>query len=185
MPDFGGVQTQKFTSIVLTLMALSFFGLLAINPTLSTIAKIKKEIADNETVNQKLGDKIVALSSLQKAYSRLENDVPIVFDAIPNSPFVPLFIGQIQSTAKNSNIHLSSLQTSQVDLFGEQGESKRYYLYSFSLTVEGLYEDLSKFIKSLTNMQRVVNINVFSITKGGAKNNFLLLSLQGVTYYKK
>lgn len=185
LPHFSEVKTQKFTNIVLTLIALSLFGVFAINPTLSTIARLQKEIEDSEVISQKLEEKIAALDSLQQAYSRLENDVPIVFESIPKSPLVPLFIGQIQAVAKSSNIHVSQLRNSQVDLFGENGDSKKYYSYSFSLTGEGLYEDIIKFMENVISIQRIVNIDESSISREKSEGGSLRLNFQGVTYYKK
>lgn len=185
LPHFSEVKTQKFTSIVLTLIALSLFGVFAINPTLSTIARLQKEIEDSEVISQKLEEKIAALDSLQQDYSRLENDVPIVFESIPKSPLVPLFIGQIQAVAKSSNIHVSQLRNSQVDLFGENGDSKKYYSYSFSLTGEGLYEDIIKFMENVISIQRIVNIDESSISREKSEGGSLRLNFQGVTYYKK
>lgn len=185
LPHFSEVKTQKFTSVILTLIALSVFGLFAINPTLSTIARLQKEIEDSEVISQKLEEKIAALASLQQAYSRLENDVPIVFESIPKSPLVPLFIGQIQAVAKSSNIHVSQLRNSQVDLFGENGDSKKYYSYSFSLTGEGLYEDIIKFMENVISIQRIVNIDESSISREKSEDGSLRLNFQGVTYYKK
>lgn len=156
-----------------------------ISPTLSTIAKLKKEIADSTIVNQGLEKKIAALASLQQAYSRLKNDVPLVLESIPQSALVPLFIGQVQSVARSSNVSLNQMQNLQVDLFEQNEAPKRYYSYSFSLTADGTYEDISKFMENITNMQRVVGIDVSSIDKAGDANKSLRLNLQGVVYYKK
>lgn len=178
-------RTQKLISIILTLSTLCLFGLFAISPTLSTIARLRKEIADYEIINQKLGEKISALSTLQKAYSRLESDVPTVLASIPQSALVPLFIGQIQSLAIGSNIQVSQLQNFQVDLFKEDGSSKKYYVYSFTLSGDGTYEDITKFIENITNMQRVVGIDISSINNVENNNRSLRLNFQGVAYYKK
>ena len=185
LSNVGETRTQKFISIILTLSALCLFGIFAINPTLSTIAKLRKEIADYEIINQKLGEKISALSSLQQAYSRLESDVPTVLASIPKSPFVPLFIGQIQSLAIGSNIQISQLQNFQVDLFKDDGGSKKYYAYSFTLSGDGTYEDITKFIENITNMQRVVGIDISSINNVENNNRSLRINFQGVTYYKE
>lgn len=178
-------RTQKLIGIILTLIALCLFGLFAISPTLSTIAKLRKEIDDYEIINQKLGEKISALSSLQQAYSRLESDVPTVLASIPQSAFVPLFIGQMQSLAIGSNIQVSQLQSSQVDLFKEDGESKKYYAYSFTLSGDGTYEDITKFIENVTNMQRLVGVETSTINNAENNNRSLRINFGGVTYYKK
>lgn len=177
-------RTQKLVSIILTLITLCLFGLFAINPTLSTIAKLRKEIDDDEIINQKLEEKISALSSLQKAYVRLEDKIPTVLGSIPQSPTVPLFIGQVQSVAKNSNIQVSLLQNSRVDLFKEGKGSEKYSAYSFSLAGEGLYEEITKFMEDITNMQRVVGVNVSSIDNVKNNNKTLRFNFQGVAYYK-
>ena len=178
-------RTQKLISMILTLIALCLFGLFAINPTLSTIAKLRKEISDNEIANQKLGEKISALNALQQAYSRLESDVPTVLASIPTSPLVPLFIGQIQAVAKNTNIQISQLQSSQVDLFKEDGSSKKYYAYSFTLSGDGTYEDITKFIENIINMQRIVGIETSTINNAENNNKSLRINIQGVAYFKK
>lgn len=52
LPNLKGEKTQKFTTLILTFFALSFFGLLAINPTISTISELNKELEDNKFVDQ-------------------------------------------------------------------------------------------------------------------------------------
>ena len=178
-------RTQKLISMILTLIALCLFGLFAINPTLSTIAKLRKEISDNEIANQKLGEKISALNALQQAYSRLESDVPTVLASIPTSPLVPLFIGQIQAVAKNTNIQISQLQSSQVDLFKDGEVSQKYLAYAFSFTGDGTYEDITKFIENIINMQRIVGIETSTINNAENNNKSLRINIQGVAYFKK
>lgn len=183
--NIGNARTQKLISIVLTLTALSLFGLFAINPTLSTIAKLRKEIADYEVINQKLEEKISALSILQQAYSNIENEVPTVKNAIPESPLVPQFIGQIQSIAKNSNIFVVQLQNSQVDLYRENAILDKYKAFNFSLIGDGNYEDIKKFIENVANMERVVGIDTSSINNVENNVTNLRLNFQGVAYFKK
>ena len=183
--NLSETRTQKIISVILTLIALCLFGLFAINPTLSTIAKLRKEISDNEIVNQKLGEKISALNSLQQAYYRLEDDLLSVLGSIPTSPLVPLFIGQIQAVAKNTNIQISQLQSSQVDLFKDGEASKKYVAYAFSFTGDGTYEDITKFIENTVNMQRIVGIETSTINNAENNNRSLRINIQGMTYFKK
>jgi len=184
LSNISNARTQKLISIVLTLIALTLFGLFAINPTLSTIAKLRKEIDDYEVINQKLQDKIFALNSLQQAYSDLEIEVPTVLKAIPDSPLVPLFIGQIQSIAKDTNISVVQIQNSKVDLFKEFPTADKYHAYSFTFTGDGTYENIIRFIENVTNMQRVVGIDTSSIYNVENNNETLRLNFQGITYYK-
>jgi len=183
--NLSETRTQKIISVILTLIALILFGLFVINPTLSTIVKLRKEISDNEIVSQKLGEKISALNSLQQAYSSLEDDLPKLLGSIPTSPLVPLFIGQIQAVAKDTNIQISQLQSSQVDLFKDDETSQKYLAFTFSFTGDGTYEDITKFIENTVNMQRIVGIETSTINNAQNNNRSLRITFQGVTYYKK
>lgn len=184
LPDFKNEQAQKFTNIILTLIAISLFGIFAINPTLSTIAKLKKELKDNEFVDRSLQEKLTNIVILQKKYVEIQDDIQYAFDAIPTRPEVPLLMAQIQSIAHNTNVHISNLQNLQVELFKQNVGEKKYYSYSFSLGGLGTFEDISAFISKIVNMQRVVSIDTFSIDKTADKNGALRFSLQGLAYYK-
>jgi len=185
LPDFGEERTEKFTSVILTLIALSVFGLFAINPTLSTIAKLQKEIEDSQVISQKLEEKIADLASLQQAYNRLENDIPVVLESMPNTSFVTQLFGQIHSAAVGSSIRVNQIQNSEVELFKEIDPSKKYYSYSFSISADGTYDNILRFTNILTNMQRIVNINSVSITRQGETASSLQFNLQGIAYYKR
>ncbi len=185
LPSFIQERTQKFTSIVFTLIALSVFGLFAINPTLSTIAKLKKELKDSEFVHQGLQQKISNLSSLQKQYSLLQDDIPIVLSSIPNDPNVPMLIADIQSVAVSSDINVKSLQNFAVELAKQKPSTdKKYYSFSFSLAGMGGYDNILSFISSLSNMQRVVTFDVLSVNSTSNQNEPLRINVQGTAYYK-
>ena len=59
LPDLKKEKTQKYSSIIFSLVSLSFFGIFAINPTLSTIAKLKKELSDTKFVEEQLRKNII------------------------------------------------------------------------------------------------------------------------------
>lgn len=185
LPDFSQEKTERYTSFVLSLIALSVFGLFAINPTLSTIAKLQKEIEDSKVLSQKLEQKIADLATLQQSYNRLENDIPAVFDSMPSSPLVPLLIGQIQSTAKDANLHVTQIQNSETELFTGIKPAKKYNFYTFSVLAEGTYENILRFIDNLTNIQRIVSIKAVSINNQSGTGAALQLNLEGIAYYKK
>lgn len=185
LPDFQSERAQKFTTIILTLITLSFFGLFAINPTLSTIARLKKELSDNQFVEQQLKQKINNLSVLQQKYSLLQKDIPIVLNTLPKNPDVPILFAQIQSVAENYNIGIKNLQNFQVELFKPQADNKQYYSSAFSLTGEGSYNDLSDFVSSLLNIQRIINIEALSLNTSEEKNGILQFTLRGISYYKQ
>lgn len=175
--DFSEEKNRAFTEIVLTFLALSFFGFFAINPTLSTITQLKKQLADAQFVSNKLSEKITNLSLLGKEYDGLSKELPFVFSAIPQKPTVPLLTGQLRMLAKDSNLSLQKIQVYQVELTGKNSS------YVFSLEASGTYEDISKFLSSFVNFERLVTIETFTISKGAKENQSLRLSLRAKAYF--
>lgn len=181
IPKLKEERTQKFTTIILTVITLSLFGLFAINPTISTILKLRKELDDNNFVDQKLQDKINNLSTLQKKYIVLQNDLPVIFAAIPQSPEVPLIVAQIQAIAKNSNTAIENFQSFEVEV-PTKSASRNYSSFSFALSAGGTYNDLYRFLTQLSNMQRVVAIELLSLTKKSVSNS-MELSIKGKAFF--
>lgn len=185
LPNFGNKNTKKFTTIILTLIAVSLFGLFAINPTLSTIAKLQKELEDNQFIDNSLRQKISNLSVLQQKYSALQNDLPIILNTIPQDSQIPLVMGEIQSLVKQSNIQLESLQNFQVELVKNNDTNNKYYSFEFSVSGFGSYDEISRFINSLANMQRLIDIKALAINRQTDTNASLRFTLRGIAFYKK
>jgi len=188
MPDLNQEKAKKFTTIVLTLATSMILGIFAINPTLSTIANLRKQIDDDTFVEQKLVEKITNLSILQQNYTNIKNDLPMVFDAVPTSAQIPPLVAEVQAIAKNSNIKLDNFQTFIVDLSTKGTANKKYSSFDFGFSSEGTYPDTMNFIDQLLNFQRVIIIDNISISKINNKetdNGTLQLNLKGTVLFKQ
>ena len=176
---------QKFTTLVFTITALSFFGLFAINPTLSTIGNLNKQLTDNRFIDQQLQEKINNLYLLQQKYSQLTPDLPYVFDAFPKNPQAPLLVAQLQSLAQSSSITINNLQTFEVEIPNSSVNTKKYYAFNFSISANGSYDNLSKFIDSVIKMQRIVSINTLTLNRNTGDGASTQLNLKGTAYFKQ
>jgi Tfp pilus assembly protein PilO len=188
MPDLKQERTKKFTTIVLTLVASMILGLFAVNPTLSTIANLQKQIDDNMFVDQKLQQKINNLSTLQQKYANVQNDLPVITDAIPASAQMPLLVAEIQTIAKDANLKLNSFQTFEVNLSKEKTTNKNYSSFDFGLSAEGTYQQITDFLDNLVNFQRIITITNISISKSNSVNNTsgtLQLNIKGTAFFKE
>lgn len=186
MPDFKQEKAQKYTSIVLTLIASILLGIFALSPTLSTITSLQKQLGDDKFVEQKLQEKVNNLSLLQQAYSNLQNDLPIVFDAIPQKSEIPLLAASVQALANGSNVKLTNFQTLPAEVSDKALSAKKFASYDFNLTVQGDYQNMLSFMEKLVNFQRVTTIGNIAISKTIEINiTNLQLSIQGTAYFKK
>lgn len=183
MPDLKEERVQKFTTLILTLVALSFFGLFAISPTLSTIARLQKELEDNKFIDQQLKTKINNLSSLQAKYAEIENDLPFAFSAIPKNPQAPLLTAQVHAVAKQAGVVPTSFQVYQVAADSKGTGPQGYTSFLFGFSGNGNFDSIERFISSIVNIERVIAINSLSISKIEAGE--LKLNFKGEVYSKK
>ncbi|MBA3723615.1 MAG: type 4a pilus biogenesis protein PilO [Candidatus Levybacteria bacterium] len=182
LPSMEQENTTIFVAIALTLAALSFFGIFAINPTLTTIAELQKELADNEAVEEQLTTKINNLSSLQQQYNVLEKDLPIIYAAIPTSADAPLLSAQVEALAQQNNVTISTFRVAEVQLASNQPSTKTLS-YIFTLQAEGAYQNMIDFSASLSRLSRVITVESMSIGRD-TKTNDLILTLRGRQYFK-
>lgn len=184
LPIFKKEKTQNFTTIILTFITLSFFGLFAINPTISTIAKLQKQLSDSKFVDQKLQEKISALNSLQNAYTSIKGDMPTILNAIPTKPETILLTALLQGITRQHTITITRLQLFQVELSKKQQVKDMYSSFPFAIEVEGTQSNLTTFISELINFQRIISIANISYGKTKDSNVFHL-SLRGQAYFKQ
>jgi Tfp pilus assembly protein PilO len=185
MPDFKEERTRKFTTLIFTLLALSFFGLFAINPTISTIANLNKQLSDNKYIDGQLQNKINNLYILQQKYGELGPDLQYVFDSFPKSPQIPLLVAQIQSLAQNSGVAISGLQTFEIEIPNSSVDTKKYYAFSFSIAANGSYDSISKFMDSLVKMQRITSIDTLSLNRNTGEGAINAIEFKSVAYFKQ
>ena len=182
IPVFKKEKNQQYLFIILSITASILFILLAINPTLSTIAKLKKQISDAKFVDQQLSEKINNLSSLNDQYNQIKEDLPIVMDAVPNSPQAPSLVGQIQTLAQQSSVNLTSVNISTVNLSPRVSTTSS--LFEFEISGKSNYENINNFISNLIRMQRALMIDSIQVSKSTEGGEVDLL-LKGQAFFKK
>lgn len=185
VPQAKKDRTQAFITLLLTLIAVSFLALFAIMPTLSTITELNKELADNKIVYEKLQEKIANLNILQQRYAQIEPDIPVILSAIPLSPQVPLLVGQIQTIGAKALVKLTRIQVFRVELSPSKTTQipDSYGTFSFALSAEGSYDDIITFLTTLSNFERIISIESYTLSKGNA-GTIVQLTVEGKAYFK-
>jgi hypothetical protein len=114
---------KVYSGLILSLLTISFFGFFAIKPTLSTIASLVKEIKDKREVNQKLQEKINALTLAQGELLQVSDDLYLLDEALTPKPNLALFINQLEVLAKKNNLKINSLSFSSVIFYEQKKET--------------------------------------------------------------
>ena len=183
LPYLKKEKNQEYLTVILTLGVTIFFILFAINPTVTTIVKLRREVNDSRFVENKLSEKIKNLSNLSTQYQNVQQDLPLILEAIPKDPEAPTLVAQIQSIASESEVTITKIDVSSVNLVSKAASTSSSF--AFEITGQGNYDNLDRFTSDLTNMQRVVSINSISISRETGTDQVLEIKINGFAYYKK
>jgi Tfp pilus assembly protein PilO len=161
-PDlFKFYEEQKFVSyiyIILTLFTVSFFGIFAISPTLSTIANLNKQKADNEQMSEQLKTKLENLQKLDGLYTQNELKIQQVDAAIPPSAQIPTVVKKIESLAQQNNLFISDIETGTITVFPTVEKDPPLYSFTISMSLVGASADINTFISDVINFDRIIGI---------------------------
>lgn len=190
LPNFKEKKTQAFTTLAFTLVAFSFFGFFSINPTLSTIAQLQKQLEDSHFVNEELKRKIVNLRTLQTKYSLIQSDIPSIVSAIPSSPSIPLFVAQIQALGVKDQVTINRVQIYEVELTrnknnlppSAQEAQDAHSIFEFTIDISGTNSSIATFLSSVIDFQRIVTIDTFTVTQDSSHG--MRLVFKGKAYFK-
>jgi Tfp pilus assembly protein PilO len=182
LPDMQKENTRLITTLILTFLALIFFGIFAINPTLTTIIELHKQLEDSQFTHEQLTTKINNLSILQQKYTLLQPELPVIENAIPREALATKITGQIHTLAKDHKLSVHNLRVSEVVLTGKTPAPKGLS-YVFNLEVTGNYENMISFVGDLTHFDRIVTIETIA-TSRDSRTEELVMSIRGRQYFK-
>ncbi len=196
LPDFKSEKSSKLLTSVLTIVASIILGIFAINPTLTTIAGLQKQLDDDKNYEAQLQQKITDLSALEQEYKNMQNDLPFVYDAVPRTPQVATLTATLQTiVASESAVKLTNLQTVNVDLSKDLLAGKKYSAFEYDVSMEGDYQTMLNVINEILNFQRILTVNSISFVKvklnigsaysaSNTNNEILQCNVSGNAYYQ-
>ena len=183
-------KTRTYGGVIFSLLAIGFFAVFAIKPTLVIIAQLVKETKDQEEINMVLEEKISDLGKAQVLYKSISKDLPLIAQSFPVKPEAPTLIKELEALARISSINFVSLKINQVLIDGsledkETKPSKRdaQNTIHFTLVAESDYNSLKTFLGSLDNLRRIVLVDAFSFKTGNSEQESLSLMLNAQAYF--
>lgn len=185
VPTFKEKRVQRFTTLSLTLITIAFFGLFAINPTLGTISDLQKQLDDSQFVHNALQTKIANLTSLQTQYVQIEPLLNPVYTAVPTTPGIDSFTGQIHQLAQEDNLLLNRTQTFPIDLSPATTAKAKYLAYAFLIEAQGDLPTLQKYMNQLGTFNRLLTFDTINYTRVGKLDATFRATFRGSTYFKQ
>lgn len=160
-PFLNKTAVKTYTTVILSFLTMSFFGYFAIKPTLSTIASLNKQIGDARFVDQKLQEKVNALTLAQTEYQKIKPDLVLVDNALPKNSELTGFIKSLEKMATESGLQIINLSFQGIDLSGsvQATQSNSLIPINFSLTTHGNYPQIDNFLSKIASLARLVIID--------------------------
>lgn len=152
---------QVSLGLILTIMAVAFFALVAIKPTLETMANLIKQIDDRRNVDQRLSVKISALSTAQSELASKQGASQVLDAAVPSTPNFTQLLKQLEKAAAENRVVIGTMLTQAVPIERDPNAIKTLEVESIpiTMTVSGSYADVRNMLATLSNMQRILVID--------------------------
>jgi len=174
-------KARIYTEVVLSIATVAFLVFFAIKPTLVTIAGLVKELDDKKVVTQRLEEKINNLNIAQKEYFNIQENLEFIEQALPKDSRVFILVKQFEALAVQTGVSLIAAQYSPVNLKGDDG-SGNVQSVGVKMVLIGDYQNLKKFLFSLSNFRRIFRIEGFSFELQ-EKSGELVLSVDGKVFF--
>jgi Tfp pilus assembly protein PilO len=179
---------QVSLELFLSIAAVIFFTIFAIQPTLVTMSDLIKELEDKREIDQKLSQKVAALSTAQTTYLQIQDQIPLLYEAIPPRPQIKESLFQIEKIASDRSLVIENLSIRQipaeVDANIALANTKRTTL-PVTITMAGSYPNISAFIEDLISLRRmyIVESIVFSRTEERGNESLRASITLGLPFY--
>jgi len=176
-------RVTAYLYIIFSLFALSFFGIFAIGPTITTISNLNKQLEEDKSALKQLQEKNAALKSLSAQYLELEPQLDLIENAIPQSSKVADISRQLELLTIKHNLIVQKLDSGLMELYPAKNANSPIFSFLFSVGVSGNEQDINAFIGDLINMGRIIGIE--KLTTGKQQNNLFSASITGRAYFYK
>ncbi len=174
-------QATAYLYIIFSFIALSFFGLFAIGPTITTITDLNKQYEEEKVALKQLQDKNAALKSLSAQYLDVQDKLPLIDNAIPRTPQVADLLRQIESLSLKNNLIVQKLDTGLMELFPAQNVNSPIFSFTFSVAVVGKESDINNFVSQIINMGRIIGID--KLATGKQQDDRFSASITGKAFF--
>lgn len=176
-------RVTAYLYIIFSLFALSFFGIFAIGPTITTISNLNKQLEEDKSALKQLQDKNAALKSLSAQYLEIEPQLELIENAIPQSSKVADISRQLELLTVKHNLIVQKLDSGLMELYPAKNTNSPIFSFLFSVGVSGTEQDINAFIGDLISMGRIIGIE--KLTTGKQQNNQFSASITGRAFFYK
>jgi len=176
--------------LFLSIGAILFFAIFAIRPTLVTMSDLVKEIEDKKALDQKMTQKIAALSTAQFTYLEAEEELRALDQALPTTPDFIRSLKIIEKIASERGILINTIAVTEIpkEIEKEIAFSKLEKMsFPVSLSLSGDYNQIRLFVEDLLSNRRsfVTDTVIFSVSEERGQRKLQVTVTLSIPYFGK
>jgi len=154
--------------LVFSILAIIFFAIFAIKPTLQTMTELVKEINDKRALDEQLNQKIASLNTAQSQYEKYSSQFYLLDEAIPKTAQLVESLKIVEKIASENNLAIQGITISSVPdelIKADANEAKRESL-TFNIDLVGDYVNIRQFIEGLMDSRRMMIVDQVNFSMG-------------------
>jgi Tfp pilus assembly protein PilO len=141
--------------LILSLMLMIVLLVVALKPTLVTIAGLLGQIHQEQELEKQLDAKIQAVALANQKLLEISTRIAILDEALPTKAEVAAWTNAVDRVGQENQISIPSIELSSVPISATSTTSASY---GFTIIAEGSYDGLQRFIQTLQNLRRLIII---------------------------
>lgn len=192
VPFMKSKYATAYSMIILSLFTISFFGMFAIKPTLTTITELRRQIDDSKQLDGALQNKINQVIAAQEEYQLIKDFVPAINSALPNRPELASVLSDVENLAADYDATISAIQVNSITYIPQSSQSatlnktvaedEQPILIDMTIKLDGTYKQISAFLQKLLTMRRTVTAQTMELSPDSEQASLnLVLKING--YY--
>lgn len=174
--------------LVFSILAVIFFAVFAVKPTLQTMSELIKEIEDKRALEEQLEQKIASLNTAQTQYQQFGQQFYLLDEAIPKTAALVEGLKIIEKIASENNLIIQGITISAVPdelVKANENNASRESL-TFNVDLSGDYLNIRQFIESLMSSRRMILVDQvnFSLGNNRYQKNLNAIVRINLPYYR-
>lgn len=154
--------------LIFSILAVVFFAIFAVKPTLQTMSELIKEIEDKRALDEQLEQKIASLNTAQAQYQQFSSQLYLLDEAIPKTANLVEGLKIVEKIASANDLVIQGISISAVPdelIKAVEGNSKRELL-TFNIDLTGDYLKIRQFIEDLLDSRRMMLVDQVNFSLG-------------------
>jgi Tfp pilus assembly protein PilO len=173
--------------LVFSILAVIFFAIFAIKPTLQTMSELIKEIEDKRTLDEQLAQKIASLNTAQSQYQKFSSQFYLLDEAIPKKAQLVESLKIVEKIASENDLVIQGITISSMpnELSIATSDKATRQLLTFNVDLAGDYMKIRKFIDELMLSRRMMIVDQinFSLGSNRYQKNLTAVIRVNLPYY--